>query len=207
MKGSHHQHFVAMQLPVPQETLAELQTELPTHYGSCVWEGQGRKTLVIRVPNEIPDMIGDLEQAVEFVAPAHVKETTDCVLVGGKKVQALPMAPLRQLMSRRVALDQEQVTALRAVLPSKLATHLYRSPDDPKRLLRLGVSLPVHHIRDASDQDFEDMAKLIGPAIREKKLDGLHCVYLVATEDHVRLQPGPFLDDVLKKLGYTAEKE
>lgn len=144
-------------------------------------------------------MIQDLEEGVEHVAPAHVREVDSCVLVGGRKVQSIPMDPLRQLMSRRVDLDQKQVQALRAILPSKLGYHLYRSPDDPKRLLRLGVSLPVNQVVDADDQDFTSLARELGPAIQEKKLEGLHCVYLVGAQDHVRLQPGPFIDDVLQK--------
>lgn len=187
------------QLPIPQATLADLQTELPTQYGACVWDGQGDKTLVIRVPGDEPDMIHDMENAVETIAPAHVMEARHCVLVGSRKIQAVPMEPMRQLMSRRVHMDQDQVAALRTILPGTLATHLYKSPDDPKRRLRLGVGMPIEQVGDAEDSDFDELAKLLGPAIKERKLEGLHCVYLVAAKDHVRLQPGPFVDDILQK--------
>lgn len=186
-------------LPIPHETLADLQTELATHYGSCVWEGQGDKVLVIRVPRDEPDMIADMENAVETIAPTHVTEARHCVLVGGRKITAVPMEPMRQLMTRRVELDRDQVQALRTILPGTLATHLYRSPDDPKRRLRLGVGLPIEQVEDAQDRDFDELARLLGPAIQERKLEGLHCVYLVASRNHVRLQPGPFVDDILQK--------
>jgi hypothetical protein len=186
-------------LPIPQETIADLQTELSTQYGSCVWEGQGNQVLVIRVPRDEPDMIADMEQAVETIAPAHVTDARHCVLVGGRKIIAVPMEPMRQLMARRVQLDQKQVQALRLVLPGTLATHLYRSPDDPKRRLRLGVGLPMERVVDAEDRDFDELARLLGPEITARKLDGLHCVYLVSSSDHVRLQPDAFVDDILSK--------
>ena len=182
-------------LPLPGAELERLKSTLARQYGAQTWDGAGEKILVVRVPRGEPDVVNDLEAAVESCAPADVQDMTAALLVGDDKTLAVPVHPFKELMAQRVRFDHEQCTSLRGrVAP---ATHLlYRAPGDPKKVLRLGVRVPHPSVQEVDDTDLEHWANTLGADLEGGRLTGVRAVYLVADKDEVRLDASLFFQDL-----------
>ncbi len=181
--------------PIPYDDLLQLQQELAADYGSRLWEGDGKAVLVARVPGETPDFVNDLEHIVDLADPIEVDKAEKVLLVASRQVHQVPVAPLKDLMRDRVLSDRSQCDMLRTQLPGSLAHTFYRAPDDPKRRLRLGVRIPCERVSEVDDDVLEELVEQLGPRL-EKGFDDVHCVYLVAASDHVRLDTDLFLQDL-----------
>lgn len=185
-------------LPLPGAELDRLKDTLSRQYGSQVWEGAGERILVVRVPRADPDIIQDLETAVEHLAPADTDGITAALLVGDSKPIAVPIHPFMQLMAQRVRFDQEQCTQLRAQLAPG-ARHLYRAPGDPKKSLRLALRVAHASVQDVDDADMTAWAEALGADLAAGRLSGTRAVYLIANADHVRLDAALFFHDLRKQ--------
>ncbi|HLF16545.1 MAG TPA: hypothetical protein VI796_03835, partial [Candidatus Thermoplasmatota archaeon] len=182
--------------PVPGAALQHVKGYLSPHYGSDVIEGDEGRTLVIRVPRPDPDVVNDMEAAVEHLDLPDLKDVVHCLLLGENRTLAVAPAMLRELMTRRLEYDHRQTDALRRELTGPWQHSLYRAADDPRRYWRLGVRLPHAHVRDLAAEDIEAMADLLGPQLGDPNLQQAVAVYLVAGEDDVRLDPDLFLQDL-----------
>lgn len=185
--------------PIPKAELRALLDRLPTAYASRLWYGDGQAVLVARVPREEPDLIQDVEHVVEHAHPDHVEEADQCLLVGTRAIHGVPMTPLRSLMADRVAFDRRQCAMLRTQLPDAPSHTRYRAPDDPQRRLRLALRVPGDHVADADEEALDVFVDRLGPLLEVGELDGLHCVYVIASQDDVRLEADTFLTDLLER--------
>lgn len=153
------------------------------------------QVLVARVPGEMPDFVNDLEQIAERADPMDVARADKVLLVAERGVHQVPVAPLRQLVADRGDFDKAQVTMLRTQLPGRLSHTFYRSPADPRRRLRLGVRVPCPRVADVDDDILEALVEQVGPRLAQGVKD-VQCVYLLASEDDVRLDAARFLADI-----------
>lgn len=184
-------------LPLPGAELERLKATLARQYGAQAWEGAGERILIVRVPRGEPDIVNDLEAAVEHVAPADVGGITAALLVGDDKTLAVPVHPFTELMAQRVRFDHEQCTQLRSRLAP--ATHLlYKAPGDPRKVLRLGVRIPHPSVQEVDDADLDHWANTLGNDLEAGRLNGVRAVYLVADQDEVRLDSAVFFQDLRK---------
>lgn len=186
-------------VPVPAAELRALLDRLPNAYASSLWYGGGQAVLVARVPRTEPDLIEDVERVVEHAHPDHVHEADQCLLVGTERIHGVPMTPLKSLMADRVAFDRRQCSTLRTQLADTRIHTLYRAPDDPQRRLRLALRVPGEHVTDVDEDDLDLFVDRLGPLLDVGELDGLHCVYVIANRDDVRLEADAFLADLLEK--------
>lgn len=193
-------------LPVPYEELVGLQDKLQKDHDSVLWEGSNRRVLVARVPGEVPDFVNDLERVVERARPSDVQAADKAILVAQRGVHQVPVTALKQLVTERLGFDTRQCQMLRTQLAGRLSHTFYRAPDDPKRHLRLGVRVPCQRVADIDDDIEEALVEQIGPRL-DKGFGDVHCVYLVASEDHVRLDPQRFLDDIVARWRDGARRE
>lgn len=185
-------------LPLPGAELERLKGTLARHYGGTVWEGAGERILVVRVPRGEPDIVNDVEAAVESVSPADTDRITAALLVGDDKTLAVPVHPFAELMAQRVRFDHEQCTSLRTRLAP--STHLlYKAPGDPRKVLRLGIRVPHPSVQDVDDNDLEQWASTLGEDLDAGRLNGVRAVYLVADQDEVRLDSLVFFQDLRKQ--------
>ncbi len=185
-------------LPLPGAELERLKASLARQYGAQAWEGAGERILVVRVPRGEPDIVNDLEAAVEHCAPADVDGMTAALLVGDDKTLAVPVHPFKELMAQRVRFDHEQCTTLRTRLAP--STHLlYRAPGDPRKVLRLGVRLPHPSVQEVDDADLEHWANTLGADLEGGRLAGVRAVYLVADKDEVRIDAALFFQDLRRQ--------
>lgn len=185
-------------LPLPGSELERLKATLSRQYGSQVWDGAGHRILVVRVPRADPDIIQDLEAAVEHLAPADTTGITAALLVGDNKPIAVPVHPFMQLMTQRVHFDEQQCRQLRKDLAP--GGHLlYRAPGDPKKTLRLAMRLQRPTVEGVEDAELDHWAGLLGPDLAAGRLAGTRAVYLIADNDHVRLDADLFFHDLRKQ--------
>lgn len=185
-------------LPLPGAELERLKSTLARQYGSQLWEGAGQRILIVRVPRSEPDIIQDLETAVEHLAAGDTDDITAALLVGDNKPLAVPIHPFMQLMAQRVQFDEQQCRQLRTAMAP--GSHkLYRAPGDPKKTLRLALRVSRPSVEDVEESDMDSWASLLGVDLDQGRLNGTRAVYLIADQDHARIGADLFFHDLRKQ--------
>ena len=183
---------------LPAQELATLRTELAPQYGARVVDEGDRKILLIRVPRKEPDPVNDVESAVDYLDPRDVQDITHCLLLGDQSVAQVYAGPLRDLMADRRVFDKQQVTEWRERLPGALTHQLYRSPADPRRRWRLAVRIPCASVKELEETHLEELADVIGSQLEGARFRELAAVYLIASQDDVRMEPDHFVQELVK---------
>jgi hypothetical protein len=193
-------------LPLPQAELDRLKETLAPYYGGLVWEGAGTRILVVRVPRAEPDLVNDIEQAVEYLTPSDTQDLNAALLVGTGRTVAVPTQPFADLMARRVQSDHQQGQELRRRIAAEAGHLIYRHPADPRKVLRLGLRVPHDTIQDIGDGDFAHWAEELGPLLENGRLSGLRAVHLVARKDDVRIDGDLFVQDLKERAKEERER-
>ncbi len=190
-------------VPIPSPDLAQLRQTLAPNYGAHVWEDDeaSQRILVVRVPRDEPDMVNDIEAAVEYLSLADTRELDQVLLVGGRRIHAVPPRLIEERMVERAHTDREQAQRLREILSEKEPIRLYRDPRDTHKLLRLGVRVAHRAVQEVADADLRRVADVLGPKLEQGKLKGVRAVYLVAENDDVRLEPEVFFAELREHWG------
>lgn len=193
-------------LPLPQAELDRLKETLAPYYGGLVWEGAGSRILVVRVPRAEPDLVNDIEQAVEYLSPSDTQDLNAALLVGTGRTVAVPTQPFADLMVRRVQSDHQQGQELRRRIASDTGHLVYRHPGDPRKVLRLGLRVPYDGVQGVGDADFARWAEELGPLLENGRLSGLRAVHLVARKDDVRIDGDLFVQDLKERAKEEKER-
>ena len=198
-------------LPIPGAELARLKETLHPEYGSQVHESTGpegevERILIVRVPRNDPDMVNDVEQAVEYLHPGDLADATMCLLVGNVRTLQVPTQPLRDLMAARVQFDRRQCHLLRGQLAPG-GHRLFKAPEDPRRLVRLAIRFPRAHVAEVDESDLLAAARDIGPKMGTPAYREVRSVYLVADQDDVRMDADLFFQDVQERWGEESERK
>lgn len=184
-------------LPLPSAELDRLKQSLARTYGSQVWDGAGERILVVRVPRPEPDIVNDIEAAVEHLNPADTDAITAALLVGDNKPLAVPIHPFMELMAHRVRFDHEQCTQLRPRL-APMTHQVYKAPGDARKTLRLALRLATPSVQGLGDDDLDHWAATLHADLQAGRLAGVRAVYLIADQDEVRLDADLFFQDLRK---------
>jgi hypothetical protein len=193
-------------LPLPQAELDRLKETLAPYYGGMVWEGAGTRILVVRVPRAEPDLVNDIEQAVEYLSPSDTQDLNAALLVGTGRTVAVPTQPFGDLMARRVQSDHQQGQELRRRIASDTGHLVYRHPADPKKVLRLGLRVPHGSVSEVGDADLARWAEEFAPLLDQGRLSGVRAVHLVARNDDVRIDGDLFLQDLRERVKEERER-
>lgn len=193
-------------LPLPQAELDKLRSTLSPHYGGQVWEGAGARILVVRVPRAEPDIVNDIEEAVEYLSPSDTQDLTAALLVGHERTHAVPTQPFADLMARRVQGDHDQCQELRRRIATDTGHLVYRHPADPRKVARLAVRIPHDTVQDLGDEDFARWSADLGPALSSGKFAGVRAVYLIAAKDDIRLDGDLFFQDLKARVAEGQER-
>lgn len=189
----------AAPMPVPPEEAARIRSNLAKEYGAEVWEGPERRVLLIRVPRDDPDPVNDVEAAVEHLQPDDVDDVSHCLLMGEQRVAQVYVRPLQDLMKERLAFDRRQAEHWRQELPGQLSHSLFQAPDDPRRRWRLAIRVPCDSVSEVEEQHFDDLVEGIGPQLETSRFKQIVAVYVIAANDHIRLQGSVFLKEMHDK--------
>lgn len=183
-------------IPIPGVELEHMKETLAPLYGAQLWEEAGHRILVVRTPGEEPDVVNDLERAVERLSPGDVHDLDHCLLVGGLRSTAVSVQPLVELMEQRVRRDKEIAQLLRQHIPGRDGHLLWRDPSAGRRAVRLALRIPKPRARDIDDDDLEVLADRIGPELHTAPMRAVTAVHLLADEDDVRIDPDIMLQDL-----------
>ncbi|MHB8633979.1 MAG: hypothetical protein ACYDBQ_08455 [Thermoplasmatota archaeon] len=183
--------------PIPPEVMAKLRAELAPTYGAQVWIEEGSDPiLVVRVPGQEPDLVNDLEAAVQYVSPSDLAAKS-VLFLGSTKALMVSAQPLRDLMHARVQDDHRICSQARPRLKGPV---LYRAPEDPPRLQRLLVPVAHQYVKDLDDADLDALALEVAPFLDDAQWRLARCVHLVAGLDDVRIETGLFLQDLAERV-------
>lgn len=191
--------------PVPTPELAQLKETLDPHYGSSLWDPEGQRVLVVRVPRDEPDLVNDLEQAVEHLAPADLSNTPSCLLVGHTKSHLVSTHLLHDLMVARLDFDARQCAGLRAGIGAG-QYRMFKAPEDPHKLLRMLVRVGRPSVADVTEDDLEAVLVEVGPRAEQPPYKDVQVVYLVADKDHLRITGPVFVGDLRSRWSEQAER-
>ncbi|HUR63198.1 MAG TPA: hypothetical protein VM241_01835 [Candidatus Thermoplasmatota archaeon] len=182
-------------LDVPAAELERMKQALSPRYGSELWDPDGQALLVVRVPRDEPDLVNDLEGAVDYLSPGDVLAAKVTLFVGHQRSHIIPTPTLQGLMEARAALDRAQADAARRAL--KPGEHqVSQAPSDPRRLHRLLLRLPIAKVADVTEAHLAPFVSALGPLLRTPPLSQVRAVQLVADRDDVRLDADLFFQDL-----------
>jgi hypothetical protein len=182
-------------LDVPAVELERMKQALSPRYGSELWDPDGQALLVVRVPSDEPDLVNDLEGAVEYLAPGDVAAAKVTLFVGHQKSHIVPTPTLQGLMEARTALDRAHADALRRAL--RPGEHkVFQAPEDPRRLHRLALRLPCLKVADVTEEHLAPFVAALGPLLHVPPVSQVRAVQLVADRDDVRLDADLFFQDL-----------
>ncbi len=185
---------------LPATDLVAIRTRLSDQYGSELYEADDdRRILCVHVPRAEPDPVNDVEMAVEYLDPLDVESASQVLLIGTQHMAQVYAEPLKQMVADRVRDDHRIANDWRQRLPGTLSHEFFKDPADPRRRSRLVVRLPVESMADVEDSLLEPLADELGPQVDTPRVKGLVAVYLVASQDHVRLAPDLFIQELLRK--------
>lgn len=187
---------------VPPAELARLRGQLAP-YGSLLWDPEGERLLVLRVPGAEPDVVNDIEEASEYVG-AELAEARMIVLLGDRASTLVPPDVLRSLVQERHQRDREFARILRSAM--KPGEHrIMPIPGDARRLPRLVLRLGRPQVQDADDNHWDAWAKVVGPEL-EGTMAGIRFVHMVADGDDVRLDADLVFHDLARRWSDEEER-
>lgn len=186
-------------LPIGRQEFQALQQRLRKPWDHETVEAPGGNHLFVRVPQDEPDAVGDLERAVEALPPWSADGLAAVYLVGRRRTVHVPGYTAAPLIRERLRADAAQADDLRRRLREGCQALAYRSEGDPLGLLRLGVRVPVAHVEDIDEAEVEAVAHAAGPLLEDGRADRVEAVLLVADADHLRIDPSDFFEDVAER--------
>jgi hypothetical protein len=190
--------FRTASMPVPADEMQRARDQLASSYGARVWEAGGRRVLLVRVPRDDPDPVNDLEEAVEYLAASDAKDLTHLALIGNRRIEMVYPQPLVDRMAQRVQFDHFECTRLRKELMPH--THrIYTAAGDTRRMLRLALRIPHAKVAEVTDTDLDILSDAIGSELEGSKIRAVRAVYLIADQDHVRLDAELMVPDLRER--------
>ncbi|MCA1820142.1 MAG: hypothetical protein LC620_08880, partial [Halobacteriales archaeon] len=182
-------------LDVPAAELERMKQALSPRYGSELWDPEGQALLVVRVPRDEPDLVNDLEGAVDYLSPGDVAQAKVTLFVGHQRSHIVPTPTLQGLMEARTALDHAQADAMRRAL--KPGEHrVFQAPGDPRRLHRLALRLSCAKVAEVTEAHLAPFVAALGPLLHAPPVSQVRAVHLVAERDDVRLDADLFFQDI-----------
>lgn len=181
-------------LPVPEPDLMTLRAELDDHRGR-IEEAGGLHVLVVRSPKEEPDVVADLEDALLYLDEDDADAADLVLLVGSEAVLRVDRRVLAQKVEARRAEDERLLKTAGGHLTEPYDYTVLRGGERGD-VLRLFVRIPKTYARDLSHEDLVHLRANLGPLSDTPKGRAVAAVYLLAREDHARLDAARFFADL-----------
>jgi hypothetical protein len=192
-------------LDVPEGELERMKQTLSPRYGSELWDPEGIRLLAVRVPRDEPDLVNDLESAVEYLAPGDVAAAAVTLFIGERRSHIVPTPTLKDLMAARVESDHAQAQRLRREL--KPGEHkVFTAPADARRLPRLALRIGCASVADMDEPDLAPFTRAIGAHAREDPYSRVAAVHLIADRDDVRIDGDLFFQDLAERWADESER-
>lgn len=172
-------------------------------FGSTVWDPEGERLLILRVPGLEPDVVNHVEEGAEYVGP-EIADARALMLLADRGATVLPLDVLRQIVQERRVRDREFGRILRpAMAPGE--HRIMAAPGDARRSPRLILRLGRPQVHDAQDADWDGWAKALGPKL-DVELAQVRFVHIIADGDDVRLDADLVLQDLSRRASDEEER-
>ncbi len=183
-------------MPLSREDLIKLKHSIEPNDYQVVAAGNSN-LLVIRSPQEYPDIVNDLESLINKFDMRDVDQADQVCIIGDAEVVGVSIEAIKSLMDRRIEDDEQIATDLEEKLSEPYDTLSFHSDDDPFKILRLGIRIPGS-LEDFKPQQLrETLFSKIKDLPRESEI-----VYLIAKDGYLRLSGKEFykyLGDFLRE--------
>lgn len=193
--------------PLPQKELTALRDTLSRDWGHRTLSTPSGPLLVMRVPADRPDLLTHLETATDHLPPLDYSEYRGAVMIGDGAHLGVSIDMLRSLIDTRRASEANWLTQHRRRLSAGTFT-IERLPSDPQRRLRAVIRVDADQVSQLAENDFDALATLLEPI---KEASPGQCrpafAYLVAHEDHVRIEGGRFFSELDQRADRLRERE
>lgn len=161
-----------------------------------VLDRAGKRYLFIRAAGDHPDVVHDLERALEDV-PSWCAYGLEAVFVLGARGDLhIPSYTVLPALEMRDRLDAELAQDARARLDVHYGSDVMRVRGDPRGLRRLRIRVPRERVVEVSEPDLVAIADALGPSLDAGRLRDVRLCLLVAEADHLRFRAVDFLADV-----------
>lgn len=212
--GSHLRDALAMSpmlrgeaLPLPAKEMASLRADLDREYGDSVVPTTSGPLYIIRVPHGEPDFLRDLEAAVDVLPYRDLRGYRAVLLIGDRAHMGVSIDMLRSLLEARERSQSDWLQRLRGQLAVG-DFHLGRVPTDPQRRLRAVFHVEVDSVTQLEEADFNRLAEML-PDVKAAAPGQVRpaFAYLLARDDHVQLDGGPFFTDLERRRRRREERQ
>lgn len=180
-------------LPIEESRLPEIRAELADHRGRVV-EAAGQEVLVIRSPDDRPDLVKDLERSVVFLAEEDLQADM-VVMVGAEKATKVQRDMIERKLEDRSGEEAKLVGEVEPWLGQPFDYALLRGGSRPD-VLRLAVRIPKQYARDLSSKDLVHLRSNLLPIRDTSKGSGIEVVHVVAEQTRARMTADRFFADL-----------
>ncbi len=193
--------------PLPQKELTALRDSLSRDWGHRTITTSSGPLLVMRVPAGKPDLLNHLETATDALPPLDFSEYRGAVMIGDEAHLGVSIDMLHSLVDTRRATEANWLAQHRPQLPAG-GFMVQRLPSDPQRRLRAVIRVDVDRVTQLGEADFDELATLLEPIKQESPGQCRPAfAYLVAHEDHVRIEGGRFFSELEQRARRARERE
>lgn len=193
--------------PLPQKELTALRDSLSREWDHRTVTTPSGPLLVMRVPAGRPDLLNHLETATDALPPLDFSGYIGAVMIGDEAHLGVSIDMLHSLVDTRRATEANWLAQHRTKLPAGGFT-VQRLPSDPQRRLRAVIRVDVDQVSRLGETEFDELTTLLEP-IKAKSPGGCRpaFAYLVAHEDHVRIEGGRFFSELEHRVKRARERE
>ncbi len=192
--------------PLPPRELAELRDKLERTWGHTSIPTPSGPLLAVRVPTEEPDLLQDLETATDHLPPLELSGYRGAILVGDRAHLGVSIDMLHSLVDSRREVEAGWLAGHRKRLMS-WEFQITRLPSDAERRLRAVIRVAVTRVAEMGEREFDELAEILP---RVKAASPGQCrpafAYLIAHEDHVRIEGGRFFSELERRAQRIQER-
>lgn len=128
-------------IPLSKDELIKLKHQIdPNNYK--VIEKDNSRILIIRSPNEYPDIVNDLEIMINKFDLRDTDGLSIACIIGDAEVIGVSISAIKSLISRRIEDDEKIAIDLADKLEEPYSSIIFESEDDPLNAIRLGIRVP-----------------------------------------------------------------
>lgn len=175
------------ELPFHYEKFTALKKELKP-YEYKVLEEEAKRVLVINTPNAYPDLVNDLESAVEKINERDAQNLTHVCIIGEREALGVEPKLLEALLLKRKKYDDLIVARIRKKLTADFTNLTFKAEDDVHKLQRCAFKIPG----DANS--YKDYLYELG-----ELPENVSIVYLVGDNNYVRISAARFSKQLASK--------
>lgn len=186
-------------LPLSPEEVEGIRARLDRPYSFETVDREERRYLFIRIPEETPNPVVDLERGCDPVPTWIGRAVSDVFLLGTRNDLHMPGHYARQLFDARERFEDGLARRARAELDVQYGIKILQVPGDPANVERLLVRIPRDQCTDLAEADLVQIAARVMPLHHIGSLAHVRTCHVVAEADAFRFTTPELLADLSER--------